>query len=355
MGRKKLEKAVGDDKLTQYSTSAVGDSRIEFYSTTPVGDGRLAHYSTIALRDFMGVEESEICLILSDNNMREIGMAFYEASLPLCSESFYFEMKPRTVGGEEPPEQVARIMRDVDVVIAPTSKSLTHTDARRIASDLNVRIGTMPGITIDTMARCFSIAPEDIIELTNKVKNLIFDASEIHIETEAGTEISLPIKGRKIIPSTGVLTKLGESGNLPSGEVYVAPIEGKSNGTIVFDASFAQIGMLTSPITIDIRNGYAEKISGKTEARTLSRLLNNAGDDARQIAEFGIGTNPKAIVCGNILEDEKAIGTIHIAFGNNIYMGGTINVPIHLDGIILSPTVYADEVMIMDKGRLLIP
>ncbi|MDQ1266672.1 MAG: Leucyl aminopeptidase [Bacteroidota bacterium] len=317
-------------------------------------DTKLKKAATIALKDYLGVEPEESLLVLADENMREIGMALYESGLKMANEVFYLEMKEREFNGQEPPEAVAKIMRELDVIVCPTSKSLTHTEARRRASDLNIRVGTMPGITIDTMLRCFSGDYKRMVELSNQIAELLADTTEIHLETDLGTEITLPVQNRKIIASTGILRKIGESGNMPSGEVYFAPVEGKSNGTVVFDGSFAQIGLLEYPIMVEVVDGYAKRISGKTEARLLSKLLNKVGEEARQVAEFGIGTNNKAQLCGNILEDEKVLGTVHIAFGNNISMGGKIDVPIHLDGIILNPTVFLDDEKIMEAGKLLI-
>jgi leucyl aminopeptidase (aminopeptidase T) len=83
-------------------------------------------------------------------------------------------------------------------------------------------------------------------------------------------------------------------------------------------------------------------------------MLDNVGRDARNIAEFGIGTNDMAKLSGILLEDEKVKGTIHIALGNNITMGGSVNVPIHLDGVVKKPTVYLDGKLLMRNGELLI-
>lgn len=314
---------------------------------------KLKKAATVALRDFMGITLEETLLIVSDENKRDIGIALFESGKKLCSEVFYLEMTPRDVNGQEPPEQVAKMMRDVDVVVCPTTRSLTHTVARRRASELGVRVGTMPGITADTLIRCMSADYEKIIELTKHVAQQLDKVSEIHVKTELGTDITFPIKKRRIIQSTGVLRKIGESGNIPSGEVYLAPVEDEANGIVVFDASIASLGILSAPLTVEFVNGYAEKISGGPEARVLSRMLNKEGKDGRALAEFGIGTNYKAIVCGEILEDEKALGTIHFAFGNNIGMGGSYSVPLHIDGIVTKPTVYADGKIIMEEGKIL--
>lgn len=316
---------------------------------------KLKKAATVALRDYMGVSEDETLLILTDENMREVGSALYEAGQKLCAEAFYVEMRPRKLNGEEPPEQIAELMKQVDVVICPTSKSLTHTLARREASKQGVRIGTMPGISADALIRCISADYEKIIETNERLSIILRHTAEVRVTTKLGTDIILPIKGRRILSSSGVLRKIGESGNIPSGEVYCAPHEGKTNGIVVFDGSIAGIGMLTSPVTVEINDGFAEKFTGKGDnPKILEKMLQEVGKYARAVAEFGIGTNDKAKITGDILEDEKVLGTIHIAFGNNLSMGGKINVPIHIDGIVTKPTVYVDDEKIMAGGKLVI-
>ncbi|MFO7997511.1 MAG: aminopeptidase [Bacteroidales bacterium] len=308
--------------------------------------------SVIALRDCMGLQAQETLLIVTDEVKREIGLSLHEAGKALCRESILLEIKSREVNGEEPPELVSDMMKRVDVVVCPTAKSLTHTDARRNAVKLGVRVGTMPGINADTMKRCLSADYDKIIKLTNFIARKLEGVSTIRVVTEKGTDLTMPVKGRKIIPSTGVLKNKGESGNLPSGEVYLAPWEGKSNGKVVIDGSMAGLGMLEEPLTIEVREGYAETITGGKQADKLIEIFNKAGRDARAVAEFGMGTNYKAILTGMILEDEKVFGTIHIAFGNNLTMGGNVAVNLHLDGLVKEPDVYFDDEPIMKKGRM---
>lgn len=316
---------------------------------------KLQKASRIALKDYMGLDEGETLLVLSDEKMRDIGLSLYEAGTLIAKESFYLEMKSREVNGQEPPEQISELMKSVDVVLAATSKSLTHTKARRDASKLGVRVGTMPNISPDTMIRCLNPNVDKVIEITRNVFNAMQNVSTIRVTSKKGTDITFDAKGRQIIPSTGVLRNIGESGNIPSGEVYMAPIEGTTNGMLVFDGSIAGIGILTHPVYIEVENGIATKISGKGgEARLFGRMINRYDNDSKSIAEFGIGTNPFAKICGEILEDEKVLGTVHFAFGNNISMGGTINVPLHIDGLINKPTVYFDDKKVMEEGKLLI-
>lgn len=317
-------------------------------------NSKLDKASKIALENFLGLKPSEKLLILSDWNKREIGLSLYDQGRKIAKETVYLEIKPQDINGEEPSPEIAELFKNYDLVVAATSKSFTHTDARRNACASGVRFATMPGITVDMMARCLSADVNKIIATTAQVEKALSGAKELRVTTALGTDITLPIKGRKILPSTGVLNGKGAGGNLPSGEVYCAPLEGKSNGTIIFDGSIAGIGILNKPILVNIKDGYAREFIGGKQAKQFEKMLAEVGEDALQIAELGIGTNYKAKITGIILEDEKVLGTVHIAFGNNKSMGGIIDVPIHLDGLIKKPNVFVDGVQIMKNGKLLI-
>jgi len=308
--------------------------------------------AVIALRDCMGLQPGETLLVVTDENKREIGVAMHEAGKALCRESILLEMKSREINGEEPPSAVAEMMKLVDVVVCPTTKSVTHTDARRNAAKAGVRVGTMPNINVDTMVRCLNADYDKIIGLTHYIAKKLEGVSVIRVVTERGTDITMPVKERMIIPSTGVLREKGQSGNLPSGEVFLAPWEDQTNGVVVVDGSMASIGMLEEPMVITVKDGYAVEIQGGHQAKLFEEMLDKAGPDARAVAEFGIGTNYKAKLTGMILEDEKVFGTIHIAFGNNITMGGRIAVNLHVDGLVKEPDVWFDDELIMQKGKM---
>jgi leucyl aminopeptidase (aminopeptidase T) len=246
-------------------------------------------------------------------------------------------------------------MKLFDVVLCPTAKSLTHTNARREASALGARIATFPGITEEIMIRGLNADYKKIAALTIKLQEIMNEVNIVRVTAPNGTDITMDISGRKALPSKGLFHKKGESGNLPTGEAYIAPLEGKSNGVFVVDGSMSGVGVIDKkPITIQVENGFATKISGGVQAKKLDSILNKYGKFARNIAEFGIGTNDKAKLSGIILEDEKVMGTIHIALGDNKSMGGNVDVPIHLDGIVKKPTVYFDGKLIMKNGKLLV-
>ena len=306
-----------------------------------------------AVRDCMGTQPRERVLILTDEPLRTIGYALRQAARDLGTEVFLVEILPRTTNGEEPPREMAELMKMVDVVLCPTSKSLTHTDARRAASAMGVRIGTLPSVTEEVMIRCMNADYQKIAERTMRLCAMLEKTKVVRVQSPSGTDITLPIQGRTAHASSGLFREKGQWGNLPTGEAYLAPLEGLSNGVVVVDGSMAGVGVVAEPIRIVVEDGYATDISGGPEAKRLVELLAPHGKDGRNVAEFGIGTNDKAILTGVILEDEKVMGTIHIAFGDNKSMGGTVRVASHLDGMVKHPTVWLDDLKIMEAGQLL--
>ncbi|MGC8816523.1 MAG: aminopeptidase [Candidatus Hadarchaeum sp.] len=254
--------------------------------------------------------------------------------------------------GQEPPEPVALAMTYFDVVIAPTTYSITHTQARKRACAAGARVATMPGITEEMMQQGAMLADyQEVARLTKKVAALLDRASEVEVTTEAGTELSFSIKGRKTHPDTGLFHRPGDFGNLPAGEAFIAPVEGTGEGRVVVDGSI--IDTTTGRTEIIIEKGMAKKISGSA-ARKLTKMLDEAGPKARNLAEFGVGTNSKARLIGQVLEDEKVLGTCHVALGDNSTFGGRVKAGIHIDGIFKNPTVTLDGKLLMETGRLLV-
>jgi len=314
----------------------------------------LIQAAEIALRDCMALKADETLLVLTDDSTMDIGNVLFDVGKKMSKESAMVVIPERNVNGQEPPAEIAELMTKYNAVICPTSKSLTHTNARRNACKTGARVATMPGITEEVMIRTLKADYHQIAKRTYQITKILDAAKQVHISTALGTDIMIPVQGIKAISSTGLVTEKGSFGNLPSGESYLMPAEGQTNGVFIVDGSFAGVGKIVEkPIRITVENGFAIKIEGGIEASQLDNLLRPLGKKAYNAAELGIGTNDQAIVTGEILEDEKVLGTVHIALGNNLSMGGTCDVGIHLDGVILEPTVIIDGRKIMDKGRLI--
>jgi leucyl aminopeptidase (aminopeptidase T) len=162
----------------------------------------------------------------------------------------------------------------------------------------------------------------------------------------------MSLENRNGVVSSGVYRNKGESGNLPTGEAYIAPVEGSAEGEIIIDGSFVGIGILSSPLKLIFEKGYMVKAEGP-DAEKLNALL---GDNplARNLAELGIGTNDKARVTGVILEDEKIYGSVHLALGSNDTFGGKVAAGIHADGIITKPELSLDGKLIVAGGKVLV-
>jgi leucyl aminopeptidase (aminopeptidase T) len=288
----------------------------------------------------LSLKTGESVLIIADDEKQMIADLFYQASNELSNEAIIVKMPTRTKSGEEPPQMIRSLMKLADVIVCVTEHSLTHTQARKGASEAGARVATMPGITLDMLENGAITADyNEVEELTEKYAQKLDLGEEVKILKDQ-YELTFSIKGRKGIRSTGVFKEKGESGNVPSGESYIAPIEESVNGTMMIDGSISNIGVLAEPIILTIESGRLVHATGKTGQKLLELLGDGAG---RTVAEFGIGTNKKARLTGNVLEDEKVFGTVHIAFGSNKSFGGKTEAGVHIDCIILDPNVWIDS------------
>jgi leucyl aminopeptidase (aminopeptidase T) len=308
----------------------------------------------IALTDCLGVKPQETVLIVTDDQLIETAGLFYKYAQGYAREVLLACMPPRQNNGQEPPPAIARMMLKSDVIFLITSKSLSHTQARRRASTNGARIASMPGVTRDMIVRTLCADHRAIKRTGEKLAGIVSRADGVRITTRAGTDLSFSIKGRQAHPDHGIIPFKGGFTNLPAGEVYVAPVEGSANGLLAIDGSIADIWPIRKPIKVAIANGFAAKAGKGRQARMLWQLISAHGRNGLNVAEFGIGINHQAKITGNVLEDEKVLGTIHIAFGDNSGFGGKVKVPSHQDGIVKNPDVWLDGKRLMTNGKLLI-
>lgn len=308
----------------------------------------------IAIRQCLAVKPQETVLVVADEPTRNVGRALWEKAVAAGAEALYMEMTPRKHDGAEPPPPVAAAMLKADVVLGATSFSITHTQARKAASENGARIATLPGITEDIMQRTLDADYHAVAIRSEKFARILTAGKVAHIATPAGTELTLSIDGRQGVPDTGIFHKPGDVGNLPAGEAYVAPVEGTATGIIVIDGAFSGIGVLEAPIRLTVEHGYVTNIEGGSETAKLENMLAEYGKPARNIAELGVGTNDRAVLSGRVIEDEKVMGTVHLALGDNFGFGGQTQVPVHLDAILLHPTLTIDGQIVIKDGKHLV-
>ena len=312
----------------------------------------MTNYIDNAIKVFennLNLKKDEKVVIITDDRMRREAMPFYEAACIKGNETVFLQFPANYKSGEEPPLIIAQAMKDADVALCVTSASLTHTHAKKEAAATGTRIGTMPGMTLSMLEKgAIEADPKVVEELTAKFTTLLDQASDVTIEKD-GEVLSFSIVDRKGIASTGIFREKGQSGNVPSGEAFIAPLETSANGKLVVDGSIAQIGKVTEAVTLTIENGRLVEATGD-QGEDLLTLLGK--DKGRLIAEFGIGTNPAARITGVVLEDEKVFGTIHIAFGSNKPFGGETEAGVHIDCVVKAPTVWIDGKKVMENGQV---
>jgi leucyl aminopeptidase (aminopeptidase T) len=201
------------------------------------------------------------------------------------------------------------------------------------------------------LARLMAIDFDRMRSRSHAVAELLDKASEAKIACPRGTDLTLDLKGRHGIADDGDLTAPGAFGNLPCGEGFIAPADG--TGTL-YARSIAAIGLAAGhPAKLTLTKGHLTDAT-EPEGEQLLEILRKHGDAGTNLAELGVGTNDRATLTGNVLEDEKILGTIHIAFGASIAIGGTVSVPIHLDCVVTEASLSIDGTQVLDEGRFVL-
>jgi leucyl aminopeptidase (aminopeptidase T) len=308
----------------------------------------LARAVRTVVRRCLAVAPGEDVLVVVDEPLQDVGEALRREAQEAQGDAVLAVMSPRANHGVEPPPPIAEALAACDVFIAPSSRSLSHTQARKRATDNGARGATMPTVTADMLARLMDVDLELLGARSKAVTDLLSAAGEAHVTCPRGTDLRLDLAGREGIADDGDLTTPGSFGNLPCGEGFVAPAGGE--GTVV-TRSLASIGLVQGhPAHLTVEGGRLTKATAP-EGERLYELLTGAGEQGTNLAELGVGTNERARLTGNILEDEKMLGTIHVAFGASAGIGGTVSVPIHLDVVVTDATLTIGDTTVLDAGR----
>jgi leucyl aminopeptidase (aminopeptidase T) len=303
------------------------------------------------VRDCLGVKQGEEAVVVCNPATERLGERLREEAAAAGADAVLAVISERASHAAEPPRTVAEAMAACDVLLAPTVQSLSHTAARKRATEAGARAATLPGVTEDMLARVMSADMEGLRRKGHAVAEALDRASEARITDANGTDLRLELSGRQAIPDAGELTERGAFGNLPCGEGFISPVSGE--GTLMVDGSLAGIGLAEEPVELVVEGGHLTSASGG-QGMAFMELLTEHGEDGTNVAEVGIGTNEKAKLTGETLEDEKIAGTCHVAFGASAGIGGTVQVPVHLDCVVMKPTVELDGEPIVREGELLI-
>jgi leucyl aminopeptidase (aminopeptidase T) len=295
----------------------------------------------------LAVAPGENVLVVVDPDTRSIGEALRSECARAGADSVLAVMDERATDGTEPPPTIAAAWQAADVFIAPTSRSLSHTAARKRATDAGARGATMPGVTEDMLARVMAVDFDTMAARSKAVAALLDQSTRAHVTCPRGTDLRLALDGRAGISDDGELTARGAFGNLPCGEGFIAPASGE--GTIVA-SSLAPLGLSIDPARLTVADGRIVAAENGLGPQFIELLLEH-GEDGTNLAELGVGTNDRARLTGNVLEDEKILGTVHIAFGASAGIGGTVSVPIHLDVVVIDASLEVDGTKVLEHGR----
>ena len=347
-------------------------------------------------RPFEGeiIEETDIC---RRERLRDIAILTAETGKGFSKNLLYHEYAATCSHGAEPPQELWKIAfgekafkamkaekllnplikkkaKDSDIkkaedvisrhkryavnaIIALSNYSTSHTRFRDFLTRIcKTRYASMPLFDASMLEGALNVDWRTLAKRTRDIAKVVNKAELIEIKTPNGTNISFSKKGRKVESDTGILTAPGSFGNLPAGEVYLAPLEGTANGKLVIE--WAPTRPLKSPVTLRIENGFVKEVSGDEGYADYLRTKISEQKENANIAELGIGTNDMAKRPDNILESEKILGTIHIALGDNSSFGGSISTPFHQDFVFFRPTIVlvyngGKKVTLMKDGKFM--
>ena len=308
----------------------------------------------------MDIRRGENVLIVCDPTTGEIGQALHRSATERSDRVLLIVMPKGRHHGEEPPAPVANLMKQQQIVIAPTKYSLTHTRSIRAALKDGARVATMPGMT-DEMFISGGMTAD-----FNQIKKSLSDISStlrrkklIHVKDSKGTDVEFEVSWKDWnLDDNGICNRPRMITNLPAGKAFVLPKEGTMNGTIVIDGTWEST-LLEDPLELIVENGIVIDIKGDATAAQIRQQFGEAASRLRSkdrelvwtVAEFGFGMNPNAAITGHVLEDEKQLGTCYFAIGDNTSLGGSAAVGIHVPGVITKPSVWLDDTQILNEGK----
>ena len=326
-------------------------------------DELLAESAKMVVETCMDIRRGENVLIVCDPTTGEIGQALHAATIEKSERVLLIVMPKAKHHGEEPPSPVANLMRQQQVILAPTKYSLTHTKAIRQALRDGARVATMPGITVDMFTHGGMAA--DFNNVKKRISNLgphFRRRRIVNVKSKLGTEITFEVNWREWkLDDNGICNRPKMLTNLPAGKAFIMPREGTMNGTLIINGSWDS-SLLDQNIELQIENGIVIDVKGGTIAANIrqefgevaKKLRSKDRENVWTVAEFGFGMNDQARMGGNVLEDEKRLGTCYFSIGDNTALGGNSAVGIHIPGVLTGANVWLDDSQILQDGEFVL-
>ena len=314
-------------------------------------DSDLERAVRVVIDACLGVKPDEDVLVVADPASRALGEALHAGALAAGADATLALIAERPTHGAEPPRVVAAALAAADVFIAPTTKSLSHTQARKAATEAGVRGATLPGATAELLARVMAVDLPTLRERSRAIAQRLDEADHARVTCPRGTEFDVDLTGRRGIPDDGDLSQPGAFGNLPCGEGFIAPAGGSG---VIVASCVGSLGLADPPMEFEVTDGRLTAARDEASEEFLEHLLGAGGEQGTNLAELGVGTNDRATLIGNVLEDEKVLGTVHVAFGASAAIGGTVSVPVHEDVVIVDATLRIGGETVLEGGRMVV-
>ena len=303
------------------------------------------------------VQPGEEVLIITEVEKFSIAESLAAAAYAKGGHVIISVIEPRMQDSAEPPQAIAEAMKQSDIFICVVGKSITHTHAVKDAITNGSRGVVLTQFSENMLVRGGIECDFEYAKLECKaVAAAMAGAKNLLLTSPGGTHSRYSAEGRRG-NSLYCMVEKGEFSTVPTVEANVSPLEGTANGVIVADASvpYIGIGVLEKPIICEVKNGFIQSITGGKEAEILKRDLEAKHDpNVYNVAENGIGLNPKCKFMGFMLEDEGVYGSAHIGIGTSITLGGTIKASCHYDLIMKNASLVADGRNILKDGKLLL-
>lgn len=297
-------------------------------------------FSGEGLHDFRGCEEA---LIVVDTEANPAVYNLVAGQLPKYGVNPTIIMVPQRDYPNEPvSETVIAAAETADLIINMATYTVSHP---LITAGIfeNTDFLLLPDATEDRFCRgAIDADPAIADNLTRTVRDLLEEGSVAKVTSDKGTDIDIPLDGPRTAHAAGFPHNEAAASIGPMNDI---------NGTIVQDSFIQLVGMLEEPVVWVVEEGWIVEYNGGHEADHLKYVLDKYGNEnSNAFAEFAIQTNPWARPNGNLIEHKNVAGAVHTATGTNASMN--IDAGIHLDGVMLEPTVEIDGVTIIEQGVL---
>ncbi|MFY0543129.1 aminopeptidase [Brevibacillus sp. H7] len=299
--------------------------------------------------------EEEVLIVADDKQEPSLADAFFIAGSLLGAKVGKIIYPAVPTQNAEPMPFVAASLQSVQAAVILPKVSITHVEAIRQARKQGTRVLVCSGLDERMMTGAVNADYEKLSELTNKFVKLFESADRVRVTCANGTDVEFSVQGRQTMAVDGICNQPGQWNFAPAGTTATAPLEGTTNGTIVFDGSLAPFGIVDQPVVLRVEKGLIREITGGRTAQEFAALLASfENENVYNIAEMGIGTNEKAELSGKLIEDERILGAFHFGIGKSLNIGGNVDAPFHTDGMIMKPTVYVDGQVVVEDGKILL-